>query len=478
MTGHSVRQPASRRTERGSAVHKLGALLIAAVIVTALGTSLGWFPDLSDAPTQQRLAEPPALVPGVTLRSPPAPRLVLAGASTAGQLSRPSLRLLLDRAIASKALGRHVEVAVGQLGARGRLVTRGGTGPVTPASLLKLLTLTAALEVLGPDHRFETSVVQGRRRSDVVLVGGGDPLLTAMRPTRSSRAIDPYPQPTSLVALARRTATQLVRAGVHRVRLQYDASLFSGPAINPAWRRSYIRADVVSPIRALWVDEGRARPGYAARVTDPALTAAQRFADLLRARGLRVAPVVAEVRVPADAAALARVQSAPLRAIVEHIVELSDNEGAEVLLRQVAIATGRSGSSRAGVRAVRETLAALGIDMSGVTVYDGSGLSRHDALPIRVLTDVLRSAASPARPDLHPILSSLPVAGFTGSLAYRFTTRDAQPAAGRRTSQDRHLDRGARPRWRHLHGWWPVAGVRRHRRRGAGTPNPGRTSPA
>ena len=51
-----------------------------------------------------------------------------------------------------------------------------------PASTLKLLTTTAALEALGPDHTFATRVVADGRRS-LTLVGGGDPFLAGKRPT-------------------------------------------------------------------------------------------------------------------------------------------------------------------------------------------------------------------------------------------------------------------------------------------------------
>lgn len=51
-----------------------------------------------------------------------------------------------------------------------------GDRGVVPASVAKLPTAIAALAVLGADHRFETELaIQG---STLVLVGGGDPLLT------------------------------------------------------------------------------------------------------------------------------------------------------------------------------------------------------------------------------------------------------------------------------------------------------------
>ena len=89
-----------------------------------------------------------------------------------------------------------------------------------PASVAKLPTAVAALELLGADRRFETRMVaatdprDGRLDGDLWLVGGGDPLLGA----------------DGLVHLCR----DLSAAGVRRVtgRFLYDASLYqSRPAI-------------------------------------------------------------------------------------------------------------------------------------------------------------------------------------------------------------------------------------------------------
>lgn len=64
-------------------------------------------------------------------------------------------------------------MVVEELGADSPLVRLGAPAEVTPASLVKLLVAVAALSELGPEHRFETSVVRGASRHDVVLVGGG-----------------------------------------------------------------------------------------------------------------------------------------------------------------------------------------------------------------------------------------------------------------------------------------------------------------
>jgi len=117
---------------------------------------------------------------------------------------------------------------------------------------------------------------------------------------------------------------------------------------------------------------------------------------------------------------IASVESAPLAQIVQHVLEVSDNEGAEVLLRQAAIAAAKPASFTGGAAAVAETLAAYGIDTASDVIYDGSGLSREDSLAISTLVQTLQTAAEPTNPQLRAVVSTLPVAGFTGSLDYRF----------------------------------------------------------
>jgi D-alanyl-D-alanine carboxypeptidase/D-alanyl-D-alanine-endopeptidase (penicillin-binding protein 4) len=160
-------------------------------------------------------------------------------------------------------------------------------------------------------------------------------------------------------------------------------------------------------------------------VSDPAVAAVRRFAALLRKDGVDVTGRIVAALAPDDARQLASVSSAPLSEIVEHTLEVSDNEAAEVLLRQAALAAGRPGSFTAGVATVRATMRTLGVDLAGARIFDGSGLSRDDRLPIMSLVQVLQAAARPSEPDLRPVLTTLPVAGFNGSLAYRFASRAA-----------------------------------------------------
>ena len=110
------------------------------------------------------------------------------------------------------------------------------------------------------------------------------------------------------------------------------------------------------------------------------------------------------------------------------MLNVSDNEAAEVLARHVGLAVSGEGSFEAGTAAVLQTLRGLGVAVDDARVYDGSGLSRENRLSPETLLDVLRVALEPRHPELDATLTGLPVAGFTGSLTVRFV--DA-PEAGR-----------------------------------------------
>ena len=66
--------------------------------------------------------------------------------------------------------------------------------------------------------------------------------------------------------------------------------------------------------------------------------------------------------------------------------------------------------------------------MSGDEVYDGSGLSRRNRISTSTVLGLLQEAAGPGAGTLRTLVTGLPVAGFTGSLTYRF---DEGPALAR-----------------------------------------------
>jgi D-alanyl-D-alanine carboxypeptidase/D-alanyl-D-alanine-endopeptidase (penicillin-binding protein 4) len=328
------------------------------------------------------------------------------------------------------SLGKHRGIYVYDA-SRGKAVfSAGASTPYTPASTLKLLTTISALATLGPDHRFTTRVVSGpasNGAASIVLVGGGDPLLT-VKPSPSNPA---FPARATLQALAASTAKALKAQGVASVTLGYDASLFTGPAINAQWEPNYVPEGIAARTSALWVDEGRLSPGQVKRSSSPAQSAATAFQKLLQQNGLKVASTVKSAAAPAGATSVAQVKSPTVGQIVEYVNLHSDNDGAEALLRQVGIATGNGGSYAGGVKGLRATLTELGLDVSKARIYDGSGLARTNKVPLDLLAGALRLAASKDHPELRHLLTGLPVAGFPdGSLQRRFDVAGTAPGTG------------------------------------------------
>jgi D-alanyl-D-alanine carboxypeptidase len=305
-----------------------------------------------------------------------------------------------------------------------QLLNLNGSDAFVPASTTKLFTVAAALAAIDPTTRFRTMVVSAGGSRRIVLTGGGDPLL-ARRTPPAGPTVDGYPQPATLARLAAATARALDRRGVSSVRVGLDAALFAGPAASPAWEPDYLY-NVVSPITALWVDGGRAA-GSSERSRDPVLAAGAAFEAQLQRHGISVRGQPSAASAPANGQTLAFVESPPMAQIAEHILATSDNEAAEVLLRHVALASGRPASFTGGVTAVRQVLSRLGLELSRVRLYDGSGLSRHNRVPLRTLADLLDLATR--QQELRPLLTGLPVAGFSGSLGYRFSADGTDAAA-------------------------------------------------
>jgi D-alanyl-D-alanine carboxypeptidase/D-alanyl-D-alanine-endopeptidase (penicillin-binding protein 4) len=356
-----------------------------------------------------RLAEPGAVLSPVP--DPPATQDATAAGVTAA----------LSGVLGSATLGSHVGAVVTDLSSGQVLLSRQGTSGFAPASTAKLAVATAALHVLGPAARFTTRVVAGPTASSVILVGGGDPTLAAGRPPAAQ-----YPQPATLASLAVQTARALRARGIRAVRLGYDTSLYTGPTLAPGWASDDVSGGDVTPIEPLEVDQGRLTtsgapqdadvPGnHRPRTFTPAADAARAFASFLAGQGIAVrGPAVPETA-PRGSAAIAAVSSPPLAQIVTQMLTESNNVIAENLARQVAIATGRPASFSGGAAAETAVLRGLGV-RGGIGLVDGSGLSSLDQITPDVLVQLIRLDAGPGQPDLRPVITGLPVAGFSGTL--------------------------------------------------------------
>lgn len=369
----------------------------------------------------ERPGRPPARVP----RAGPVLAALTQGDHQAGPPSRAKLAALLRPLWRDDGLGDARSAAVVDVATGRRLYASRADTAVAPASTVKLVTAAAALSALGPDHRIETRVLRGDGdgRPSVVLVGGGDPTLSASR----------------LAELAEETAQALRPAGKDddrpvKVAVRYDTRLYSGPRRHPIGDNPNI-----APVSALMVNEGRlddSGSGPAPRSRHPARDAAESFAAQLRKRGVRTVGEPAATKRRATGEELADTHSAPLSSLVERMLTHSDNDLGEALARQVAVARDAPASFRGAGRAVRAELARLRLPLAGVRFADGSGLNRANRVTAELLTRLLVRAAEPGRPELRPVLTGLPVAHFSGTLRDRYDDEggdgpDTAPAAGR-----------------------------------------------
>ncbi|MBP2704302.1 D-alanyl-D-alanine carboxypeptidase/D-alanyl-D-alanine-endopeptidase [Microbispora sp. RL4-1S] len=354
---------------------------------------------------------------------------VLAAAEDGALPAKGTLTTRLRGAMGDPALGGRAAGVVMDARTGTVLFDGGASTALRPASTTKVVTAVAALASAGPDRRLATTVVRGAAPGSIVLVGGGDPTLAGPTSVGGSEwsASDVYPRPASLAQLASRTAKALKAAGVTSVDLSYDSSLFSGPVTAPGWKPTYIPEGSAAPVTALTMDEGRSPAGP--RYADPPKATADAFAALLKKNGIKVGAGVRAGRARAGAAELARVESPPLYALVERMLTLSDNDLAEAMSRQVAIAEGLPHTFEGEVAAVHRVLTRLGADQ-GIEIHDGSGLSTRNHITPTALARLLAVASSPAHPELHSLISGLPVAGFTGTLHGRYGRADSRAAAG------------------------------------------------
>jgi serine-type D-Ala-D-Ala carboxypeptidase/endopeptidase (penicillin-binding protein 4) len=342
--------------------------------------------------------------------APATPPPVLAGLAPAAPMPTPAgVERALAVPLADPGLGGdpHLEVIDALTGRV--LLNHRGTVPATPASTQKLLTAAAALLVLGPSERLTTRVFASG--GNLYLVGGGDPTLTT-QPQATG-----YPPAADLSALARTVAKAHPVVG----QIVGVGSAYAGPDLAPGWPDYYLTEGEVARVRSLEVDEGRFAPGLLqiGRQQDPVLAAAQSFHDALTAAGVHTG-TAAVGAVPSGAKLLASVASPPVSALVERMLDYSDADLAEGLSRQVALHEGLPPTFAGGAEALARVARRLGLP-AGETIADASGLSHADAVAPVALTTLLRQAAVGPYPQLRPLLAALPVAGFSGTLALRFT---------------------------------------------------------
>ncbi|MFZ9488389.1 MAG: D-alanyl-D-alanine carboxypeptidase/D-alanyl-D-alanine endopeptidase [Ilumatobacteraceae bacterium] len=290
--------------------------------------------------------------------------------------------------------------------------------PLIPASNMKLLVAAAALDVLGADYRFTTSLIGNRVGDTIVgnlwLVGGGDPVLS----TRAYPPTQLYPttSPTFLDSLA----DELRASGINKITgsVVGDESRYDDERYVPTWGDG-IRSIEAGPLGALMVDDGTLL-GDPFKPAQPAVGAATAFTRLLRARGITVIAAPRSGVAPTDGVTIGEVISAPLGVLLGDVLANSDNNAAELLLKEIGLVDEGSPTRVAGLQAVASVLVQRGISTDGVVLVDGSGLDANNRLTCSLLVDLLESFGSQS-----VLAEGLALAGSTGTLREQLTTPPA-----------------------------------------------------
>lgn len=363
----------------------------------------------------------------------------VAASSTRSRVSTSAantrIRQVLRTRSTSKILGPRFTMTVWDTASGAYVYKRRAGSSLRGASTTKILTTVGVLAALGPDHRFATSVRAGATPDDVVLVAGGDPLLTSAdlrtlaAATRDALGLTPAPDPAPIAPATADPASPAPAATTptptpgRAITVRADDSLFSGSGQSRGWPNSYLPSQV-RPVGAFARDDNKSR--------DATADAGKYFAAALGKLGVK-ATYAGESTAAPDAPTLASIPGHSVAEAVSRTLLVSDNDTAEMLFRHIAVARGLPGTWAGAREGLADTLRELKVPLSGVRIVDGSGLSLEGRLTAGALTSALARALSPEHPELAGIRGWLPVAGRTGTLKAgyrRFSSKPAKCAAG------------------------------------------------
>ena len=292
------------------------------------------------------------------------------------------------------------------------VVERNSDVVLIPASNVKVVTAAVALDVLGAGTTFTTTVVgpapvDGVIEGDIHVVGGGDPVLSERWYAQPAEGRQRPPLHVTDVNLL---ADALVAAGVTRVNgaVLADDSRYDDERFPAGWNDEIRRSADGAPVGALVINDSFLSSG--ARGDNPTDSAARTFLGLLAERGIEVTGGFGSAVAPAGAAVLGSIASAPLSTLLNEMLATSDNLTAEMLLKEIGLATTQQGTRAAGLQAMAERVASWGVPMAGVTFTDGSGLSRDNSLTCAALAAVLQRGSA-----ADPVGAGLAIAGQDGS---------------------------------------------------------------
>ena len=406
--------------------------------------------------------------------------LLAAPALCARELPKP----LADALRATSVPQSSVAIMVQELGAARPALSHNADVPMNPASVMKLATTFAALELLGPAYRWKTEAYvsgvlrDGVLEGDLLLKGYGDPKLD-------------YESFWMLLRALRGKGLRVIRGDLVLDRsffapLQGDSARFDGDALRPynvlpdallVHYKSLRFAFVPEPEReAVRIYAEPRPPGLEVanrlRLSAGSCLEGRAFRDMLQAefaagppphatfagrypiacgeKDLNVALLapneqvagvlrelwpemggtwsgrVREGAVPPEARLMHTHESAPLAEMVRDINKFSNNVMARQLYLTLATASSEPPARpELAAEAVRHWLAVKGIPARELAIENGAGLSRTDRLSAASLAALLQAAwASAVMPEF---VASLPLAAVDGTMKKRLI---GEPVAG------------------------------------------------
>ena len=352
------------------------------------------------------------------------------------------------------------------------LVSHEAKAPMNPASVMKLVTTYAALDLLGPAFTFRTDVLatgtlaSGVLSGDLVIRGGGDPKLTyerlwqlahhlrarGVREVKGDVILDRgYFAPVAHDPGAfDKEPRRAYNVGPDALLVNFQAIDFrfipEGEAVRVTGEPDLPSVEIASRIRVVPGSCGAWRQGLAYDVMENGMLASvtfsgtypadcgekswplavlgsERFTEAVwrwvwsEAGGVLRGKVRAGAT-PPEARLVYRHESEPLANLVRDTNKFSNNVMARHLfLALSAEPRGAGGEAQASARVVAEWMRRRGIEAPELSLENGAGLSRNDRASAATIAALLRSAwASPLMPELA---ASLPVLAVDGTLKQR-----------------------------------------------------------
>lgn len=391
-----------RRSRIGSS-RRVTATLIAALLVGAAPLAVIW--RISERVAHE-VTEVKASAVGESVLTTPLLSVRRAPRTLSAEIRIGGLRNSLRPIAASLPEQSCMEVAV-----EGRNISETNVNtPLVPASNLKVLVAAAALEVLGEDFHYTTKIVgiaEGDTiQGDLWLVGGGDPLLTAgdypsteAQPTLSPTRIEP------LIEALKSAGITTISGSIVGDESRYDTERFT-PSLGLG-----IRGTELGPLGALLLNDGviAASP---IKPDSPALSAAIEFTRLLTESGITVVGLPKTGTASGDLPVIGTVESAPMKDVVVEMLTNSDNNTAELVLKELGKSESEQGTRIGGLAVVLRVLREANINIDGLAMTDGSGLDRSNRITCTTLQSILIRDGG-----FGPLTMGFAVAGQSGTLS-------------------------------------------------------------